>query len=72
MLATIRVEHLIMYKRVVGHRPISEPRTYPMLARKIVCTVAEIEHMRATAYGRHPFLDSTPEEWLGIFGPPRD
>jgi hypothetical protein len=70
VLATIRAEHLIMYKRVVGHRPISEPRAYPLLARKIVCTMAEIDHMRATAYGRHPFLDSTPEERERIFGAP--
>lgn len=68
ILATIRVEHLVMYRRVVGHRPISEPRTYPLLARPIVCTVAEIEDMRATAYGRHPFLDSTPAERALIFG----
>ncbi len=70
VLATIRAEHLIMYKRVVGHRPISEPRTYPLLARKIVCTMAEIDHMRATAYGRHPFLASTPEERVRIFESP--
>ena len=70
ILATIRVEHLIMYRRVVGHRPISEPRTYPLLARPIVCTVAEIERMRETAYSRHPFLDSTPAEREAIFGAP--
>ena len=68
ILATIRVEHLVVYRRMVGHRPISEPREYPLLARKIVCTAVDLETMRATAYGRHPFLDSTPREREGIFG----
>jgi hypothetical protein len=70
VLATIRAEHLVMYKRVVGSRPICEPRTYPLLSRKIVCTVVELEQMRETAYTRHPFLASTPEEREKIFGPP--
>lgn len=69
ILATVRVEHLVMYKRIVGHRPISEPRDYPLLARKIVCASVDMETMRATAYARHPFLDSTPAEREAIFGP---
>ncbi|MDE2365077.1 MAG: hypothetical protein KGM42_20570 [Hyphomicrobiales bacterium] len=68
VLATIRQEHLIVYKHIVGHTPISEPRSYPLLARKIVCTKVDIEHMRATAYRRHPFLDSTAQERERIFG----
>ncbi|MFV0279157.1 MAG: N-acyl amino acid synthase FeeM domain-containing protein [Rhodoblastus sp.] len=67
VLATVRAEHVVMYRRVNGHRPISEPRAYPMLARKIVCTIADIDTLRATAYGRHPFLQSTAEERAGIF-----
>lgn len=70
ILVTIRPEHLIMYKRVVGSRAISEPRTYPLLARPIVCAVVELEEMRATAYTRHPFLASTAAERETIFGPP--
>lgn len=69
ILATVRAEHVVMYKRVVGHRAISEPRAYPMLARKIVCMISDIETMRATAYGRHPFLKSTPQEREAVFGP---
>ena len=69
ILATIRVEHLVVYRRIVGHTPISEPRDYPLLTRKIVCTAVDIDTMRATAYGRHPFLESTPAEREGIFGP---
>lgn len=69
VLATVRAEHVVMYRRVIGHKPISDARTYPMLARKIVCMIADIETLRATAYGRHPFLQSTPEERVAIFGP---
>ena len=70
VLATMRAEHVVMYRRVIGHKPISEPRTYPMLARKIVCMIANIDTLRATAYERHPFLRSTEEERAAIFGPP--
>lgn len=69
ILATVRAEHLVMYKRIVGHRALSEPRTYPLLSRKIVCSMVEIEQMRATAYVRHPFLASSPQERESIFGP---
>ena len=72
ILATLRVEHLLAYKRIVGTTPISEPRTYPLLARPIVCAATEMAHMRETAYGRHPFLESSPEERARIFGPPPD
>jgi len=69
VLATVRAEHVVMYRRVIGHKPISEPRTYPMLARKIACMIVDIDTLRATAYVRHPFLQSTPEERAAIFGP---
>ena len=71
ILATLRVEHVLAYRRIVGTRPISEPRTYPLLARPIVCAMTEMEHMRETAYGRHPFLDSTQQERELIFGTAR-
>lgn len=71
ILGTLRVEHLIAYRHVIGLRPISEPRTYPLLARKIVCTAVDIDGMRKTAYGRHPFLQSTEAERHLIFGPRR-
>ena len=70
VLATVRAEHVVMYRRVIGHKPISEPRAYPMLARKIVCMIADIETLRSTAYERHPFLKSTAEERISIFGAP--
>lgn len=69
VLATVRSEHVVMYRRVIGHKPISEARTYPMLARKIVCMITDTPTLRATAYSRHPFLQSTPEERAAVFGP---
>ncbi len=71
-LATVRAEHAIMYKRLCGHRAISEPRTYPLLAKPIVCMAVEMEHMREKMYARHLFFDSTEEERRRVFGASTD
>jgi hypothetical protein len=68
ILATVRTEHAIMYKRICGHRPISEPRAYPLLSKQILCAAVETATMCATAYPRHPFLASTPAERAAVFG----
>jgi hypothetical protein len=68
ILATVRQEHTIMYKRVVGHHAISEPRTYPLLKKPIVCMLVETTTLPLVAYRRHPFLMSTAVERERIFG----
>ena len=71
-LATVRAEHAIMYKRLCGHRAISEPRVYPMLAKPIVCMAVETQAMRDMIFARHLFLESTDAERVRVFGPSRD
>jgi hypothetical protein len=67
ILATVRKEHTIMYRRVVGHRAISEPRTYPLLSKPIVCMLVETAALAEVAYRRHPFLQSTVQERETVF-----
>lgn len=71
-LATVRAEHAIMYKRLCGHRAISEPRVYPLLAKPIVCMAVEVAEMREKMYARHLFFESSEEERLRVFGPSTD
>lgn len=69
ILATVRQNHAAIYKRVCGHRAISEARTYPLLRKPIVCMLAETDTIRRLTYSRHPFLVSTEEERSRLFGP---
>lgn len=69
VLATVREDHMVMYRRVCGFQAISEPRAYPLLKRRIVCSAVELDTMCASIYGRHPFLESTQAEREAIFGP---
>ena len=72
LLATVRTEHVVMYKRLFGHRPITEPRAYPLLAKPIVCMATEMEDMRALIRSHHLFLESTPRERAAVFGESRN
>lgn len=69
MIAAVRSEHAVVYRRVTGHRPLCEPRPYPLLRKPIVCMIAETALLETGAYARYPFLRSTPEEREGLFGP---
>ena len=69
MIAAVRSEHAVVYRRVTGHRPLCEPRPYPLLRKPIVCMIAETALLEKGAYARYPFLRSTPEEREGLFGP---
>ena len=39
LIATVRQEHAVVYRRVTGHRALTGPRTYPMLRKPIVLTL---------------------------------
>ncbi len=69
MIAAVRREHAVVYRRVTDHRALCEPRAYPLLRKPIVCMVAETAALENGAYARHPFLRSTPEERERLFGP---
>lgn len=68
MIAAVRSEHAVVYRRVTGHRPLCEPRPYPLLRKPIVCMIAETTSLETGAYARYPFLRSTPEERECLFG----
>ena len=68
MIAAVRSEHAVVYRRVVGHRALCEPRPYPLLRKPIVCMIAETALLDTGAYARYPFLRSTSGERENLFG----
>ncbi len=59
LLATVRVEHQAFYKRMFGHRPMSEARTYPTLKKPISLMGLEYPEARERVHQRYPFFRST-------------
>ena len=60
--------HAAWYRHVSRHRAISEPRSYPGLTEEIVCMMASRDDFRDLER-RFPYLRSTPEEQVEMFGP---
>jgi N-acyl-L-homoserine lactone synthetase len=72
LLATVRVEHQAFYKRMFGHRPMSEARTYPTLKKPISLMGLEYLEAREKVHQRYPFFRSTYFERRMLFErPPR-
>lgn len=67
LLATVRQEHAIVYRRVTGHRALSEARTYPLLRKPIMCMLAETADLADKPYAKHPFLKSNDSERARLF-----
>ena len=70
LLATVRSEHAPVYRRVTGHRQLSEPRAYPRLRKPIMCMLAETTSLATGPYAKHPFLRSTAKERAALFARP--
>ena len=68
LLATVRQEHAVVYRRVTGHHALCGPRSYPLLRKPIVCMLAETATLDQIPYAKHPFLRSTREEQERLFG----
>ncbi len=68
LVATVREEHAVVYRRVTGHRALTPPRAYPLLRKPIMCMIAETANLDRAPYSRHPFLRSTSEERERVFG----
>jgi len=58
-LATVRVEHQAFYRRVFGHRPISDARVYPTLEKPISLMALDYPTARDRVHGRYPFFRTT-------------
>jgi N-acyl-L-homoserine lactone synthetase len=67
LLATVRVEHQAFYKRMFGHRAMSEARTYPTLKKPISLMGLEYPEAREKVHQRYPFFRSTYFERRMLF-----
>jgi N-acyl-L-homoserine lactone synthetase len=69
LLATVRDEHQAFYRRVFGHRPMSEPRHYPSLTKPICMMALDYASERNSVLQRHPFFRSSQFERRMLFAP---
>jgi N-acyl-L-homoserine lactone synthetase len=59
VLATVRVEHQAFYKRMFGHKAMSEARHYPSLKKPISLMGLEYLAAKERVHQRYPFFRST-------------
>lgn len=67
-LAACREEHRAFYKRLFFLDQVGEPRAYPPLTKPIALLRFDYRAVRERVIQRHPFLASTAEERLRLFG----
>jgi N-acyl-L-homoserine lactone synthetase len=72
LLAAVRVEHQVFYRRTFHHRVVCEPRPYPGLARKLSLMTAHYPTFVERVHRRFPFFRSTYFERRTLFGHGRD
>jgi N-acyl-L-homoserine lactone synthetase len=58
-LVAVRAEHQAFYRRTFNHRPICEPRPYPLLAKPISLMTLRYPSVAAQVHQRYPFFRST-------------
>jgi hypothetical protein len=68
LLAAVRPEHAAFYRRFWNTRAVTEPRTYPLLAKPITLTMSDYGESRELVESRYPFLASTAAERAEVFG----
>lgn len=59
LLAAVRAEHQAFYRRTFNHRPICEPRPYPLLAPLISLMTVHSASVADQVHQRYPFFRST-------------
>jgi N-acyl-L-homoserine lactone synthetase len=67
VLATVRVEHQAFYKRMFGHKAMSEARHYPSLKKPISLMGLEYLAAKERVHQRYPFFRSTYFERRMLF-----
>jgi hypothetical protein len=55
----VRAEHQAFYRRTFNHRPICEPRPYPLLAKPISLMTVHYPAVADQVHQRYPFFRST-------------
>jgi hypothetical protein len=58
-LVAVRAEHQAFYRRTFNHRPICEPRPYPLLAKPISLMTVHYPSVADQVHQRYPFFRST-------------
>lgn len=71
IISTMRVEHQAYYRRVFGYELWGEPRTYPLVNRKVACMGFDYFAQKDRVERRYPFFKSTDEEHEGLFSGPQ-
>jgi N-acyl-L-homoserine lactone synthetase len=67
VLATVRVEHQAFYKRMFGHKAMSDARHYPTLKKPISLMGLEYPAAKEKVHQRYPFFRSTYFERRMLF-----
>ena len=67
VLATVRVEHQAFYKRMFGHKAMSEARHYPSLKKPISLMGLDYMAGKERVHQRYPFFRSTYFERRMLF-----
>ena len=67
VLATVRVEHQAFYRRMFGHKVMSEARHYPSLKKPISLMGLEYAAAKEKVHQRYPFFRSTYFERKMLF-----
>lgn len=67
-IATIRAEHQAFYKRAFFATPVTPPRPYPLLTKKICLMFVHYERDKERIVGRSRYYASTPAEQDKLFG----
>ncbi len=70
ILAGVRAEHIPFYKREFMATPLTEPRPYPMLLKKLSLFKIDYRLNHQAIVRKHPFHATTREERWAIFGDP--
>jgi len=68
LLAAVRAEHQAFYRRTFTHRPICEPRPYPLLVPSISLMTVHYASVADQVHQRYPFFRSTFFERRMLFG----
>ncbi|MBV8752430.1 MAG: hypothetical protein JO328_06185 [Hyphomicrobiales bacterium] len=66
-LVAVRAEHQAFYRRTFTHRPICEPRPYPLLAKPISLMTVHYPSAADRVHRRYPFFRSTLFERRMLF-----
>jgi hypothetical protein len=66
-LAQVRAEHQAFYRRVFLHEPITEPRSFPNVLKKVALMASDFRSLRERVLTRFPIMRSSAFERRMLF-----